>query len=594
MKSGNSNSGKSGGILSKVQQVWGPGPIHNARLNGPAPDRLYMQPEYPRIPSAQNGKDLIAGKISLAGNHLDCPGEPGNIWARCPTDSDLFDYLHGFEWLHDIAARIEDLHKLSDQQGLREAYHGIDQLIGIWLDRNEKWSPDVWCPRLVAERLMHLCWQGDLVLKNGDALWRSRVLTSMARQARHLAQTAHKTSDGAEAFMTAMGLCLAGLCLPSCDIALERGQELMRREMRLQLRSDGGHISRNPSLQLEIVIRMQIIAASYIGRNKPLPGHVRLALSRAAAMVQFFRCADGGLSVFNGGYEDDSKAIISAAKAVQEDTHPIGFAQYSQYQRLNAARSLLIADVGSRDHGFNDTYDAGGKHFESAGSFHFSSGRTRIVGNCGNGDHLDGEWPKALRQAAAHSGLSFGGCAAGRLGLFTGETFHQRAEEVSGILLEVTRPFVSRGGQKQNYTHSGREQPHLNDQAGQIAAHVRRLYLAAGGDDFRGEDRLLGLPDKFAELWRLRFHLHPGVKASVARDGQSVILAMANQEGWRFRTNFKGVRLEKSVYCGEGDKPVTVEQIVIGPLDEAYHDNNQQEFHSIAVKWAFKRVDGIN
>ncbi|MEZ5984292.1 MAG: heparinase II/III family protein, partial [Parvularculaceae bacterium] len=104
----------------------------------------------------------------------------------------------------------------------------------------------------------------------------------------------------------------------------------------------------------------------------------------------------------------------------------------------------------------------------------------------------------------------------------------------------------------------------------------------------RGEDRFVDLPSAIAGSWRLRFHLHPGVRASLARDGKSVILALPNREGWRFRANAPSLRIEKSIYCGEGGLPVATEQIVLGPSGlEA------RESGDMVIKWAFRRVDAV-
>lgn len=566
-----------GGILSKVQQAWGPGPLHKAKLSGPAPDRLYLQPSYPRTPDRILTENFLQGKIQLAGTSVEIQGNLSQLWEQLPKEGEIFDYSHGFSWLQGIALLNREGSDLLQNNTVKDIVEG-------WLDHHENWSPSIWSPALVAERLMHWCCQSDMILKHGDTLWRSRFLNSMAHQARHLAHVAHKAPPGIAALNTAMGLCLAGLCLPACDVALERGQELMRRELRLQVRSDGGHISRNPSNQLELVIRLQMVEKAYLDRGIEVPGHLRLVLGRATSMVQFFRCPDGKLAVFNGGYEDDSSAIIETAKIKDEDAIPFGFARYTQYQRLNAARALLIADVGAR---LKDTREnAVLSNFTGSGSFQFSSGRNRLVVNCGNGDHLGGEWPKAMRQDSAHSGLSFEGN--NHKSIFTGETKHHRLEEVSGILLEITKPF---------HTKSASVAPaHDSDMPG----WQRRLYLAAGGDDLRGEDRLFNIPLKLAALWRFRFHLAPGIKASLARDEQSVILACPNEEGWRFRTNFTGLRLENSVYCGCGGAPLNTEQIVLAPsiTEHGAHQGHERgvdmsDSCDIIIKWAFKRLDGV-
>ena len=116
--------------------------------------------------------------------------------------------------------------------------------------------------------------------------------------------------------------------------------------------------------------------------------------------------------------------------------------------------------------------------------------------------------------------------------------------------------------------------------------HVRRFYLAVRGDDLRGEDRLVGATAAVAAGWRLRFHLHPGVKASLARDNRSIILALANREGWRFRTNCRNISIERSIYCGAGGLPQSTEQIVIsaGALEEEHPGD-------MVVRWSFRRME---
>jgi uncharacterized heparinase superfamily protein len=290
----------------------------------------------------------------------------------------------------------------------------------------------------------------------------------------------------------------------------------------------------------------------------PAPGFLKHVIGKAAANAQFFRTGDGRLAVFNGGYEDDGRAVAAALQSLEPDAAPTGFARHSGFQRIEAARALVIADVSA---------PTSPRRFESAGSFHFSSGRSRIVVNCGNGAHLPGDWGKALCQAAAHSTSSGETPTASAILALGGAVMHRRAEDSRGHLLEIDRTL---GGE-------GREGPRV----------VRRLYLSAGGDNLRGEDQLIDPPEALAGAWRIRFHLHPTVRTSLARDGRSVILALPNHEGWRFRTNCHVLRLEKSVYCGEGALPVATEQIVLAPSFE------RSEQGAMLLKWAFRRLDGV-
>lgn len=533
------------GVVAKVQKAWGESPFNQAGLKGPAPDRLLFQPVDPRAPDRGLAETLRRGRVSLGAETLDCEPEPLRLWDAAANPGPLHAFLHGFEWLRHCEALGE-----SGGEFARDMARG-------WLDRCEKWAPVAWTPSLTSERLVNLCAGSAIVLRGGDAMWRSRLLTSMARQTRHLARAGHRAETGYERLMTAAGLTLAALALPGCDEEAERGIELLRRELRLQIRPDGGHIGRNPSHQLALVVRLQMIMRAHEARKLAPPAFLKHTVGRAAGNVQFFRCGDGRLAVFNGGYEDDAKSVLAAADAVDADFAPTGFAPHSGFQRLEAGRSLAIIDASAQP---------GPLRFDSAGSLHFSSGRARIVVNCGNGGHLPGDWPRAMTQPAAHSSLSVEP-ALSAAGLFAGALVHRRAEDGRGQLLEIERAFDEdeRGGPR----------------------YVRRIFLSVAGDTLRGEDRFFSAPQALAAGWRLRFHLHPDVKALPVRDGQSIILSLPTKEGWRFRSNAPAVRLERSVYLGRGQMPTPCEQIVLTGVGlEADPPRD------MLIKWAFQRLDG--
>ncbi len=202
--------------------------------------------------------------------------------------------------------------------------------------------------------------------------------------------------------------------------------------------------------------------------------------------------------------------------------------------------------------------------FKSAGSLHFSSGRSRILVNCGNGGHRGPEWRRALEQSDAHSALSFAAAVQPSFGAVS----HRRAEEGKGQLLEFERQILT---------------PHAES-----AAYTRRLFLSADGANLRGEELLTALPPELVAGAMWRFQLHPSVRASLARDRCSVILLLPNKEGWRFKSNCREIQLEKSVYCGGGGAPVSSEQIVMRATSCKAHRDGE-----MTARWALQRTDTI-
>lgn len=576
-------------FLVRIQRAWGESPFYQSQLKGPAPDRLCYQIDDPYTADRAEAEQIMIGRFSHGADNLDCHGDPSAAFTNLDRSSGLYRYLHSFSWLRALSS-------LSDDGGrLRVSADEVAQsMTARWLADNERWSPETWDVALTAERLVMLCAHQGPVLKGTDVLWRSRLLASMARQTRHLMQSAHKARGNYERLHGAAALTLVGLCLPGCEPGVERGLELLRRELRLQLRPDGGHISRNPSRQLAILIRLKNICDALRARGMDEPVFLRHMMGRIRANAALFRLGDGGLAIFNGSHEDDGRALAYALHGVDDDPDDQVLARYSGYKRIDADRSVLIADIGPVQANLNTAgnappgrssrsgrmpgngarlsrRDAGRPlvQWQSGGSFNFAVGRARLIVNCGTGAHISGDWTQALRQAGAHSALSSE--PAGLLGrwLDASDVTHKRGADRDGHLLEIERRIPAIG-----------------------ARHTRRLFLTPDGADLRGEDRLENFPAEILQASRLRFHLHPSVRASLSRDRRSVILALSNGEGWRFKTNYRLISLEKSIYCGHGALPVPCQQIVLsGPADIADATGLEAAFeHDMVLKWSFRRL----
>ena len=111
--------------------------------------------------------------------------------------------------------------------------------------------------------------------------------------------------------------------------------------------------------------------------------------------------------------------------------------------------------------------------------------------------------------------------------------------------------------------------------------HERELYLAADGDDLRGEDRLVvvGHGPPRGHGFAVRFHLHPDVQASTTQDGNAVLLKTPSGVFWRLKAVGAVMNLAESVYLGDGIVRKT-QQVVL---------DSHAGSTGAAVKWALKR-----
>jgi uncharacterized heparinase superfamily protein len=267
----------------------------------------------------------------------------------------------------------------------------------------------------------------------------------------------------------------------------------------------------------------------------------------------------------NGANEGDPEEWRRILALSESQGKPIADASHTGYQRAQAAETLLIIDTGKpppRDLQETTSHAA-------PLAFEMSVGDRRIIVNCGHGVE-GGEWVRASRNTAAHSTLVLGErnavgiLANGRLGRRPETVKCERQEAEGQVWLDMR--------------HDGYRKLFAIE-------HHRRLYLSGEGGDLRGEDELIGpgLLHHKGLPYALRFHLHPGIPASLLGGGDSVVLRVGRTQAWRFTAKGGRVTLEDSIYLGTGT-PRKTEQIVV---TSEIGDTKPQ------IKWSLKRLEAL-
>ncbi len=535
-------------------------------LTGPMPDRLLYYP-LDLIPGDKDeALRILEGSFTLPGGTARAPGgaapwdikAPNNVWA---------EELNGFCWLRH-------LNELAP--GREDVPAHVRWLITTWMASLGRWDELAWRPHVIARRLISWFANGRLIVEGSDLIWRSRLLVSISRQAKHLNRTAGWLPEGPDRFTAAVGLCFSALCLPHPGRRLSRGLNMLDTEVRKQILADGGHITRSPEAGLLALADLVALKDALIAREKPVPDMMQNAIDRMMPTLRFFRHGDGQLALFNGGTEGKKGAVDAVLKHDDTDGRPLRQLRHAGYQRITAGRTLVLVDTGTPPDGaYSENAHAG------ALSMEMSVGRCRLITNCGATELRGPEWQEAFRSTAAHSTLTLsdsssctfmhGKAAIRILGqrIITGprDVDIQRTDEDHGAFIETTHDgYVSRFGLR----------------------HMRKVFLNAEGDDVRGEDALLptngwappgrGKPPL---TFAVRFHLHPDVRASLARDGGRVILLLPNGDGWQFRATGGAITLESSAYLGAGEGFRRAEQIVVASLVRT---------EKPTVKWGIKRL----
>jgi uncharacterized heparinase superfamily protein len=358
------------------------------------------------------------------------------------------------------------------------------------------------------------------------------------------------------------------------------GLRRLAHEIDEQILPDGGHISRSPSQCLEVLRVLLMVRDALERAERESMNSLDWALEAVAAMVRFFRLGDGGLSVVNGGVEEDARVVAALLASDRSETPVADQAAHSRFHRLGMGRAVVLLDAGIPPPGAYST-----NAHAAALAFEMSTGAQRVIVNCGSSISRDRNWEAALRSTPAHSTLTLDdvsqasvlgeGALASLLGsrLVGGPTRVEarRLESAHGLSVEASHDaYVARYG----------------------LAHQRRMTLARGGHSLAGADRLIpvqakawttthnGKGDYRGLPFAIRFHIHPDVRLSMAQGGASVLLKLPNGEGWRFRCGGSTLSVEESIYFGGGSAR-RAEQLVLS-------GNVKNE--PVEAAWVFEQV----
>ena len=529
--------------------------VYRRLLHGQLADHFAVQP-YDALPRRLEDADaLLRGRFRFHGEVVDIKdGAP--IFDMKPPSAAWAAALHGFDWLPALStAGGDNARKLAMN------------LIAQWVKRNGRYSEPVWSPEIMARRLIHLFCHGKLVVPNSEMTWRSNLFVALREQSKMLERTWREAPDGLPRLQAAAALALSGACIEDSSKRLEAGLAALESEVDKQILPDGGHCSRAPEALLVAWRHIVMVLETLAAVNLEPPHGVRNAADRAATMIRFFRHGDGALALFQGGLESDARMVAGLMARDEVRGTPFHHARHSGYQRLAAARSLLLMDVGRVPAG---AYGLGAH----AGflAFEFSSGDSRIVVNCGADGIAHRSWNAALRATAAHSTATVGDVSSAGV-LPQGFARDLLGPRLTGGPVEaVSRRVETSQGWTVEASHDGY-------MAAFGLRHERQVTLSPQGLMLTGRDRLIAQAHPPQANFAIRFHIHPDVRVSRLKGG-GVLLKLPNGEGWRFRAGGGLLEVEESIYLGGGIVRRAEQLVITGALRETQTE----------VAWVFEQI----
>lgn len=536
------------------------------RFGTPVPTRLLFAPQDLRTADPTIATDIYSGFFAFAGRGVATSGRspfefdpPSRAWGEA---------LYGFGWLRHLRAAGTALAQAN-------ARSLVDEFVTARLADRRIASET----QIVARRLVSFISQSPLILEGADHAFYQRFLRIVGRHIRDLERDVRGGALPYRRLQAAIALCYAGLCCEGLDKPLRRATRLLIRELDRQILPDGGHVSRNPRVLVDLLFDLLPLRQMFASREVDTPEALLHAIDRMLPMVRMFRHGDGTLSHFNGMGVTAADHLATLLTYDDMRSQPIQHAPHSGYERLEAGRSLLVADVGA-----HPPTDVSAEAGAGTLSFEFSRESARIIVNCGTPRIANDTILQASRSTAAHSTASIDEVSSARFVVSQGFWFTRvlarwLLKRVGPVMISAPMAVRAERGEHDHIQILSASHDSYRKRFGLV--HERRWLLSSDGhrlegeDIFRPEGRVSGRPEAL-----IRFHLAPGIKASRAQGGRIVMLVLPNREAWQFSVEPGKALVEDSVFLAASDGMRRTEQIVI-----SLRPSERQ-----SIRWRFERV----
>lgn len=443
-------------------------------------------------------RDMMSGRYLLASKLVETGGaSPFGLEAE---HQDWWLNLHGFSWLR----HFRDVRDPGERKFAR-------MLVLDWISREAQFERDTWAPALCAQRILNWLRHLPLLLDGANPEQAKTIQRVLGTQIQSLKVRAPLTSDPIEALYAAIALLGAEICDQDDKTDVPARIAKLNTILASQLDADGLHLSRNPKLQLQLLVELASVRRAAGSYKTEESNELGAQIDRMHESLDALTLSSGEPVYFNGAGQlpHDVLIAVQALSPLRKRRSML----LGGYGILRNGEAVVIADSGRvPPKGFDAEAHA------SALAFEFSHGNELILGSCGPAPADLPDSQALFRQTVAHSAPSIDA---------------EDAERTPPIIALDTADHLLTLGTTGYAKRYGVDLE-------------RRLTLLAEGTTLVGQDRMIanGTP---SGLLSVRFHLAPKVMVRRVSGEGLVRLVLPNGAVWSFLWEGADFHEEESV-----------------------------------------------
>lgn len=487
---------------------------YNVSLGGIQPHRIYESSNIFLIQDLINNDPIVLNSVRKFTT---------NIWKITNLENDKAKKLHDFSWLPALNIKTEkELGCLI-----------VDQWINNFSNYNEKY----WALDIITARLINWISSYEIIFKNSDLIFRSKVINNIVKQAKHLFKNINLINTGIEKIKSLAALILVGNSFEQYEEYTQFGLKNLEDEISNFINKDGFIKTKNPEDLFWTLYFLVLVKEWLILSRKQTPAFINIYINSLGICLKFLRFSNGDLPLFNGANQINTERFYEYLESRGyefEDMENI----FCGYAKIKSKKIEIFIDANNPPpmlHSKN--YQAGPLSFELV------SNGVKFVCNSGSGKNLGEELFYLSSSTAAHSTVTIND---------TSSCIFQKSKLIrkyfGNSLIEKHKIFKKEFKSDKEFIqcivgHDGYQERFK-------ILHERQITLFKNKSHIEGIDNLncKNLENKNL-TFSVRFHIHPDIRITKTM-GNDILLSSTNGEGWIFRSPQIPTKIEKNLYFG--------------------------------------------
>ncbi|CAO6129560.1 Heparinase II/III-like [Candidatus Pelagibacterales bacterium] len=490
---------------------------YNVSLGGIQPHRIYESSNIFLIQDLINQDPIILNSVRKFTT---------NVWKITNLEDDKIKKLHNFSWLPALNIKTEkELGCLI-----------IDQWINNFSNYNEKY----WTLDIVTMRLIYWISSYEIIFKNSDLIFRSKVINNIVKQIKHLFKNISLISGGVDKIKSLAALILVGNSFEQYEEYTQYGLKNLEDELGNFVNKDGFVKSKSPEDLFWTLYFLVLIREWLTLSRKQTPAFINIYINSLGICFKFLRFSNGDLPLFNGANQINTEKFYEflESRGYEFESMENIFCGYAKIKSKKIELFIDANNPSSMLHSRN--YQAGPLSFELA------SNGVKFICNSGSGKNLGEELSYLSSSTAAHSTVTIND---------TSSCIFQKNALIrkyfGNSLIEKHNIFKQEFKNDKEFIqcivgHDGYEKRFK-------ILHERQITLFKLKNHIEGIDSLKckNLENKNL-TFSVRFHIHPDIRITKTM-GNDILLSSSGGEGWIFRSPQIPTKIEKNLYFGNSD-----------------------------------------